>query len=264
MAAPATGQDAPAQVAEVCECGNMFMPDSNFCRQCGAPRKGTAAMAFASAPVASPPTLAPGSSFAEATAEQASPNSSVHLQVLVLLGEKWLWAHGAAELVLLLAKNLKFDYPPGWALAELAMIAVYLLVQILHRSSGSFANRAKSTSSMAFFLGLCGMLVLLAGYLTALQVYVMQVEFAMGLVSMSLLGCQLVLGTFAGQRHAARPKLALPVIRRCIFIERNAGAGQGTWCFSISLLLWQWQLQSQLWSLTRQHTHSAQSKCTQH
>ncbi|CAJ1342059.1 unnamed protein product [Effrenium voratum] len=156
----------------------------NFCRQCGAPRKGTAAMAFASAPVASPPTLAPGSSFAEATAEQASPNSSVHLQVLVLLGEKWLWAHGAAELVLLLAKNLKFDYPPGWALAELAMIAVYLLVQILHRSSGSFANRAKSTSSMAFFLGLCGMLVLLAGYLTALQVYVMQVEFAMGLVSM--------------------------------------------------------------------------------
>ncbi|CAJ1342055.1 unnamed protein product [Effrenium voratum] len=184
----------------------MFMPDSNFCRQCGAPRKGTAAMAFASAPVASPPTLAPGSSFAEATAEQASPNSSVHLQVLVLLGEKWLWAHGAAELVLLLAKNLKFDYPPGWALAELAMIAVYLLVQILHRSSGSFANRAKSTSSMAFFLGLCGMLVLLAGYLTALQVYVMQVEFAMGLVSMSLLGCQLVLGTFAGQRHAARTR----------------------------------------------------------
>eukprot|EP00913_Durusdinium_trenchii_P022451 g21088.t1 len=127
----------------------------NFCRQCGAARKGTAAAA---------PSLPKGASFVEVTAEAAAPNSSLHLQVLIEIGGRWLWANGLVAIVLLGFKNLKFDYPAGWAWAELCMLLTFLLLLCLQRWSGCYANRAQSAISMACFLALSGVLLLLVSY----------------------------------------------------------------------------------------------------
>jgi len=120
----------------------------------------------------------------EVAAQATAPNSSVHLQVLIQLGGSWLLANGLVALVLLAAKNLKFDYPRGWAWAELSLILLFLLLQKLQWSSGCYANRAQSAISMACFLSLSSVLLLLASYFAALQVYVMEVEFVMGLISL--------------------------------------------------------------------------------
>eukprot|EP00435_Cladocopium_sp_Y103_P012175 s96_g3.t1 len=196
---PPAPRDVPP--AEVCEaCGNIFMPDSNFCRQCGAARKGTPAAAPAA------PSVQKSSSFMEVAAQATAPNSSVHLQVLLQLGGSWLLANGVVALVLLAAKNLKFDYPRGWAWAELSLILLFLLLQRLQWSSGCYANRAQSAISMACFLSLSSVLLLLASYFAALQVYVMEVEFVMGLISLSVLAGQFILAVFAGHKYSKRPR----------------------------------------------------------
>ncbi|CAK9077058.1 unnamed protein product [Durusdinium trenchii] len=171
------------------------MPDSNFCRQCGAARKGTAAAA---------PSLPKGASFVEVTAEAAAPNSSLHLQVLIEIGGRWLWANGLVAIVLLGFKNLKFDYPAGWAWAELCMLLTFLLLLCLQRWSGCYANRAQSAISMACFLALSGVLLLLVSYFAGLQVYVMEAEFVMGLISLSILAGQFLLGVIAGHKYSKR------------------------------------------------------------
>ncbi|CAE7448153.1 unnamed protein product [Symbiodinium natans] len=194
-AAMASTVEAP--LAEVCEkCDSTFMPDSRFCPQCGAPRKGSAA------------DMAPNrsTSFAEAVAQEVPPGGLLHLQVVVQLGDYWLQAYGVVTLVLQIGKAAKFDYPPGWGWTEFFALVVYFAVLRLHRATGCFANRARSAISTGCFLSLTAVLVLVTGYFGALQVYVLQVEFAMGVFSLSILGSQFLLGIFAGQRYSTRPQ----------------------------------------------------------
>ncbi|CAE7623736.1 unnamed protein product [Symbiodinium sp. CCMP2456] len=143
-------------------------------------------------------------SFAEATAQEVPPGGLLHLQVSVQLGDYWLQAYGFLTLVLQIGKAAKFDYPPGWSWTELSVLVLYFAVLQLHRVAGCFANRAQNALSTGCFLALTAVLVLVTGYFGALQVYVLQVEFATGIVSLSILGCQLVLGIFAGQRYSKR------------------------------------------------------------
>ncbi|CAE7560718.1 sec14 [Symbiodinium pilosum] len=189
--------DAPsAPPAQVCEqCSSVLLPDSNFCRQCGAPKKGTSAE-----------TMNRTKSFAEASAHEVPQGGVVHLQVFVQLGDYWLQAYGVVTLVLQIAKAAKFDYPPGWNWIELFVLVLFFVVLRLQSAAGCFANRARSAVSAGCFLALTAVLMLVVGYFGALQVYVLQVEFAMGIISLSLLGGQLLLGIFAGQRYAKRPR----------------------------------------------------------
>ena len=50
------------------------------------------------------------------------------------------------------------------------MTIIFLLLLNVQRSSGCYANRAQSTVSMAWFLALSSMLLLLSSYFAGLQV----------------------------------------------------------------------------------------------
>lgn len=57
----------------------------------------------------------------------------------------------------------------GWLGAEISLVIIFLLLLGVQRRSGCYANRAQSTVSMAWFLALSSMLLLLASYFAGLQ-----------------------------------------------------------------------------------------------
>ncbi|CAE8737894.1 unnamed protein product [Polarella glacialis] len=172
------------------------MEDAHFCRNCGAPRQGSAGK------VAEAPPLME----AEGGSARLLQGGGLYLQALVFFGSRWFRLHILVLLVTLVIKILWFQYPQGWVEGELALLLCYWAVQRMQNSAGCFGNRAESSSSIGCFLALSAVLVLIVGYFSALQVYVLQIEFALGLLSLALLIGQLLLASIAGLVFSSRAR----------------------------------------------------------
>jgi len=138
--------------------------------------------------------------------------TSLHLELLGAVGGHWLDVHVALLAALLLAKGAWLPYPAGWRVAELILLAVCFFVHRLQRLLGSHGNRAECAPALAGSVALSAPALLLFGYFTAAQVYVLYLEFVLGLLSLSVLLARLVISAAAGASFAKRRRETALVI----------------------------------------------------
>eukprot|EP00933_Yihiella_yeosuensis_P043631 TRINITY_DN38534_c0_g1_i1.p1 TRINITY_DN38534_c0_g1~~TRINITY_DN38534_c0_g1_i1.p1 ORF type:complete len:319 (+),score=50.69 TRINITY_DN38534_c0_g1_i1:52-1008(+) len=189
-------QDPPTVCAN---CGNMYAEDANFCRKCGTPRPGTAG-----------PEMAANAESGDAPG--AVRKSSLLFEGSVFLGGHWFQAHALLLLVILFCKTRRFHYPQGSISGEYTFAILYLILQRLQRSTGSFGNRAESAASMSCFLALNALLLMLIGYSAGIQVYVLQFEYVVGMLSFALSIFQAILAAISGFTFSKRTRDSIFVL----------------------------------------------------
>jgi len=106
----------------------------------------------------------------------------------------------------MLCKALWFEYPRGWFAREVVLLVTCPVAHRLRHVLGSYGNRTKNSASLAAFLALTTPMVLGVGYFTCMQVYVLNLEFVLGVFSLSLLAGQLLFSAAAGMAFYLRKR----------------------------------------------------------
>lgn len=191
------GQACPqggARQQPFCSCGGTFV--NSYCASCGIrrPDDDDQGSLHPEDPVGYASDRA---DFAAPLAvEPAEP--SLCLAIFLALGRRWLPFHLHLSVPLLLMKGFGLEYPPKWQVGELVLLLVSIGILRVQQPWGNFGNKAQSASSMAGFLSLGALEVLLVGYFCGMQVYVLGVEYFFGWISLLLLAGQWFFGALAG------------------------------------------------------------------
>lgn len=77
-------------------------------------------------------------------------------------------------------------------------------LQRIQRYCGSYGNKAQNSPTISAFLALTAPVLLLSGYFTGMQVYVLHMEFVFGMLALSLLVLQLLFGMSASLMLSSR------------------------------------------------------------
>eukprot|EP00927_Polykrikos_kofoidii_P063729 TRINITY_DN58595_c0_g1_i1.p1 TRINITY_DN58595_c0_g1~~TRINITY_DN58595_c0_g1_i1.p1 ORF type:complete len:244 (+),score=41.17 TRINITY_DN58595_c0_g1_i1:216-947(+) len=147
--------------------------------------------AVASAPVADDLTAASGQ-------VAVFRGQSLYLAIVTFFSGKWLDVHFAVLLALMPLKGIIFAYPRWWQGGDVVLLAVCFLLRQLQRSLVVHGDRTANTFALAASLGLLSPVFLSVGYFSNLQVYVLQLEFVLGVISVCLLSLEVTLGSLAG------------------------------------------------------------------
>lgn len=184
-------------------CGNAFSDSSTFCQRCGARRsldRGGGVQGLQGV-----------AEEGDYLATRVPESPSLGLALFLFYGGRWLSVYVGLEFVLLLAKGFwLFPYPPGWQATEVTFLVACSLVLRLQQPWGARGNLAQCAPSMAGFLAVGAPAVLLVGYFTCLQVYILNLEHYAGIISLILLSGQLLLAMAAGLSfHTSKQDLAI-------------------------------------------------------
>lgn len=166
------------------QCNRVVELDASFCNHCGH-------------------RLVPEERSFSGGAEPDSDHSyvrepSLYLAVFSFFGQRWQDVHVAMVAILMVPKGFIFVYPDGWRLTEVALLALAYGLRRLQRVLSSYGERAQNAGAVAASLALSAPVVLLFGYFTKLQVYVLQLEFVAGALSLALLTPELMLAAVGG------------------------------------------------------------------